>query len=222
MLLTKPLHRVGRAVRATALGLGAILMACDAGSDRIVATAGDHELSVDQLVDLLARQNTVASQPQVVDALANFWVDYTLLAIAAQEDSLFTDLDLSPLLEPQFQQEIIDRLPRIGRSAGHRPLGRRAQGAVGRGSARGFRSGTAHPADLSGPSHPGSGRQRRKPCDRVQEPDHGGGVLRGAGTPILRGSRQWAARRRSRLLRARRHGTAFRGGDVRPRGGGRE
>ncbi len=108
MLLTKPLHRVGRAVRATALGLGAILMACDAGSDRIVATAGDHELSVDQLVDLLARQNTVASQPQVVDALANFWVDYTLLAIAAQEDSLFTDLDLSPLLEPQFQQEIID------------------------------------------------------------------------------------------------------------------
>jgi len=85
-----------------------MLMACDAGSDRIVASVGDHELFVDHLVELLARQNAVPSQPDVVEALANFWVDYTLLAVAAQKDSLFTDLDLSPLLEPQFQQEMID------------------------------------------------------------------------------------------------------------------
>lgn len=108
MLLPEPLHRVGRAVRVPTLALVAILMACDAGSDRIVATAGDHELSVDQLVELLARQNTVANQLEVVDALANFWVDYMLLAMAAQEDSLFGDLDLRPFLEPQFQQEVID------------------------------------------------------------------------------------------------------------------
>jgi parvulin-like peptidyl-prolyl isomerase len=90
------------------LGLVTTLTACDTGSDRIVATAGDHELLVDQLVELLARQNAVPNQPEVVEALANFWVDYALLAQSAQEDSLFTDLDLSPILEPQFQQEIID------------------------------------------------------------------------------------------------------------------
>ena len=97
-----------RAGRATALGLVTILMACDAGSDEIVATAGGHVLSLDQMVELVARQNTVPNEPEVVEALANFWVDYVLLALAAQEDSLLGDLDLSPLLEPQFQQEVID------------------------------------------------------------------------------------------------------------------
>ena len=108
MFTPNPLRPTTRACRAVALGTVILLMACDAGSDRVVASVGEHELSVDQLVELLARQNAVPNQPEIVEALANFWVDYTLLAIAAQEDSLLTNLDLSPLLEPQLQQEIID------------------------------------------------------------------------------------------------------------------
>ncbi len=108
MCSAEPLRRMRRGVRATAVGLVMMLMACDAGSDRVVASVGDHELLVDHLVELLARQNAVPNQPEVVEALANFWVDYTLLARSALEDSLYTNLDLSPLLEPQFQQEIID------------------------------------------------------------------------------------------------------------------
>ena len=108
MYTAQPLPRIARAVRAATLGLVTILGACDAGSDRTVARVGDHELSVDQLVELLARQNAVPNQPDVVEALANFWVDYALLAESAQEDPLFTNLDLSPLLDPQFQQEIIE------------------------------------------------------------------------------------------------------------------
>jgi len=108
MLTIEPLRRIEHAVRTMAFGSVMVLMACDAGSDRVVANVGDHELLVDHLVELLARQNAVPNQPDVVEALANFWVDYALLAEAAQQDSLFTDLDLSPLLEPQLHQEIID------------------------------------------------------------------------------------------------------------------
>jgi len=108
MFTPKPLRRTARACRAIALGLANLLGACDAGSDRIVASVGAHELTVDQLVELLARQNAVPNQPEIVEALANFWVDYALLAVAAQEDSLLTNVDLSPLLEPQLQQEVID------------------------------------------------------------------------------------------------------------------
>ena len=43
-----------------------------------------------------------------MDALANFWVDYTLLALKAREDSLLTTLDFDPLLRPELEQEIID------------------------------------------------------------------------------------------------------------------
>ena len=60
------------------------------------------------MVEILARQNSVPNQADVVDALANFWVDYTLLALKAREDSLLTTLDLDPLLRPELEQEIID------------------------------------------------------------------------------------------------------------------
>ena len=60
------------------------------------------------MVEMIARQNSVPNQTDVVDALAILWVDYTLLAVSAQEDSLFTTLDLDPLLRPQLDQEIIN------------------------------------------------------------------------------------------------------------------
>ncbi|MCH7890079.1 MAG: peptidylprolyl isomerase, partial [Gemmatimonadetes bacterium] len=91
-----------------AFGILAVLWACETESGRVLARAAGHELTVDQMVEMIARQNSVPNQTDVVDALANLWVDYTLIAVSAQEDSLFTTLDLDPLLRPQLDQEIIN------------------------------------------------------------------------------------------------------------------
>jgi len=91
-----------------AVGILAVLWACETESGRVLARAAGHELTVDQMVEMLARQNTGPNQAELVDALANFWVDYTLIAVSARDDSLFTTLDLEPLLRPQLDQEIID------------------------------------------------------------------------------------------------------------------
>ena len=85
-----------------------VLAGCDSGvqGDRIVAQAGDHDFTVQDVVDLLAGAE-FPNEGDVIDALANFWVDYTLVAIAAQEDSDLRNVDLEPVLRPQFEQEII-------------------------------------------------------------------------------------------------------------------
>ena len=99
---------LGRRAKRMALGIVAVLWACETESGRVLARAAGHELTVDQMVEILARQNTVLNQADVVDALANFWIDYTLIAVRARDDSLFTTLDLDPLLRPQLDQETID------------------------------------------------------------------------------------------------------------------
>ena len=97
-----------RRAKVMVLGLLIVLWACETETGRVLARAAGHELTVDQMVEILARQNTAPNQAGVVDALANFWVDYTLIGLSAREDSLFTTLDLDPLLRPQLEQEIID------------------------------------------------------------------------------------------------------------------
>ena len=99
---------LGSRPKVMVLGLLAVLWACETDTGRVLARAAGHELTVDQMVEILARQNTAPNQTGVVDALANFWVDYTLIGLRAREDSLFTTLDLDPLLRPQLEQEIID------------------------------------------------------------------------------------------------------------------
>ena len=99
---------LGRPAKGMAIGILAVLWACETESGRVLARAAGHELTVDQMVEMLARQNTVPNQADFVDALANLWVDYTLIAVSARQDPLFTALDLDPLLRPQLDQEIID------------------------------------------------------------------------------------------------------------------
>lgn len=99
---------LGRRAKGMVLGILAVLWACETESGRVLARAAGHELAVDQMVEILARQNTVPNQADIVDELANIWIDYTLIAVSAREDSLLTTLDLNPLLRPQLDQEIID------------------------------------------------------------------------------------------------------------------
>ena len=99
---------MSRAAKGMTFGILALFWACETESGRVLARAAGHELTVDQVVEMLARSNTMPNQTDVVDAIANYWVDYTLVAMSARDDSLFTALDLDPLLEPQRDQQTIE------------------------------------------------------------------------------------------------------------------
>lgn len=73
----------------------------------LVARAGDAELGVDRTVSLLVDQEGIPNEAQVVEALADLWIDYTLLATAVAEDSTFGFVDLEPLVRQQLDQEVI-------------------------------------------------------------------------------------------------------------------
>jgi peptidyl-prolyl cis-trans isomerase C len=94
-----------------------VLSGCgDSSSPRLgssdLAAAGPLKLSIDQAAQLLAPVQELPNDTEVVRALAEFWMDYTLLALAATEpggDGL-ENLDLSSILEPQESQSLIMRL----------------------------------------------------------------------------------------------------------------
>lgn len=95
------------------IALAVVLMAvaCDPGPDPdVLAVADDAELTVGQAVDLLSGQNQLPNRPEVVQAVAELWIDYTLLAKAAMEDSLLESIDLTPLVRRQIEQEMVYRL----------------------------------------------------------------------------------------------------------------
>lgn len=82
----------------------------DAGGEPIVARSGDHVLTVDEAAALIADASQLPNSVQVVEAMAGLWVDYVLLARAAEEDSTFSSLDLEPLVRRQAEQRMVDRL----------------------------------------------------------------------------------------------------------------
>lgn len=76
----------------------------------VVARAAGHELSIDQAASIMGTNPRLPTNPQVVGALANLWVDYTLLATAAAEDSTLKSVDLSALVKPAADQEVVWKL----------------------------------------------------------------------------------------------------------------
>jgi hypothetical protein len=99
--------------RTTALCLVLIAMAgCgdDSQSPGLVARAGDYEFTVDDVVALLVDEEGLPIQVSVVQSLAELWVDYTLLAEAATEDSTFAHIDFEGLIRPLVQQSMILQL----------------------------------------------------------------------------------------------------------------
>src|SRR5687767_6795185 len=76
----------------------------------VLARAAGHELSIDKAASLFALNPRIPPQPDVVNAIANLWIDYTLLATAATKDSSLTGLNLDPIIEPYIEQETVWRL----------------------------------------------------------------------------------------------------------------
>ena len=90
----------------------ALLAACagERPTEGVVARVGQQDLTVDQAVQLLVDQENLPNQVEVVGALADLWVDYTLLANAVAADSTLADLDLEPMVRQQLEQEMIFQL----------------------------------------------------------------------------------------------------------------
>jgi len=98
--------------RALALSALAALVACggDAETGPLVARAGDYELTVDDAVQLIVDEEGLPTQATVVRSLAELWVDYTLLAEAAADDSTFRQIDFTGVVQPLVQQMMVLQL----------------------------------------------------------------------------------------------------------------
>lgn len=76
----------------------------------LLARADGHELTIDEAASLLAQSPAVPAQREVVDAIANLWVDYTLLATVASQDSTLETVDVEPMVRPQLEQQLVWQL----------------------------------------------------------------------------------------------------------------
>ncbi|HLM69419.1 MAG TPA: peptidylprolyl isomerase [Longimicrobium sp.] len=75
----------------------------------VVAKAAGKELKVEDAAQLLAANPQIPEDPQVVRALADLWVDYTLLATAAAEDSSLKVLDIEKFAADQREDQTVFR-----------------------------------------------------------------------------------------------------------------
>lgn len=80
------------------------------GHTDVLARAAGHELRVDEAARLLSGNPQIPAEPQVVQALANLWVDYTLFATAAAEDSTLGMINLDRLVQPAREQAVLGKL----------------------------------------------------------------------------------------------------------------
>lgn len=92
------------------LALGACEGSGGAASPDVVAEAAGTEFTAQEAAEILVPQTELPNQPQVVEALANLWVDYFLLAQVAAEDTTLSNLEVSPLVEQNVNQELVLRL----------------------------------------------------------------------------------------------------------------
>lgn len=91
-----------------------LLTGCDRSGPRMspdtVARAGEFSLQVEGAAQLLAPAEQIPSDPEVVAALADFWVDYHLLALAVNREGELDRIDLGPVYRQQESQELVMRL----------------------------------------------------------------------------------------------------------------
>jgi hypothetical protein len=93
----------------TAGGCNALGEAMTSHKD-VIARAGGKELRTADAVELLSLNPQIPAEPQVVRALADLWVDYTLLATAVTEDSSLAALNLDAFTQPAREQAVVMKL----------------------------------------------------------------------------------------------------------------
>lgn len=79
------------------------------GGGGLVARAGSHRFTVDDAVELLAANPNIQPDAALVRELAELWTDYTLIALAAREDSSLSTVGLDAILDLQARQLMINR-----------------------------------------------------------------------------------------------------------------
>lgn len=100
--------RIATVVAALALVLSLGLAACDGTGGDVVAEAADHTLTVDQAAEVLRERDArLPNSEDLVAAVAELWVDYTLLATAALEDPTLSDLDVENIVDSRLDQEML-------------------------------------------------------------------------------------------------------------------
>jgi hypothetical protein len=76
----------------------------------IVAWAADHELTIEAAAALMAQGADLPADPEVARALADLWVDYTLLATAAAADTTMAHVDVTPLVDELVNERLVTML----------------------------------------------------------------------------------------------------------------
>ena len=89
-------------------GCGSFGKAMGAHTDTVAQAAGK-ELKVEEAASLLAANPQVQPADDLVRDLASLWVDYTLLATAAAEDTTLAVLDFDKLIEPTRDEVVLNR-----------------------------------------------------------------------------------------------------------------
>ena len=91
--------------------LALVLTGCDTGlgADDL-ARAGDFRLEVEEAAQIIAPVAALPSEPSLVQAVADFWTDYTLLAWAVNREGEVDRLDISHVLALEVVHERIQRL----------------------------------------------------------------------------------------------------------------
>jgi hypothetical protein len=76
----------------------------------VLARAAGHEFTIEQATSLLVPASRIPAQTDVVQAVADLWIDYILLATAAAQDSTLQNLNLDAIVQPYFSQQLVFRL----------------------------------------------------------------------------------------------------------------
>jgi hypothetical protein len=93
-------------VLTTLLVLAAAGCGGDLGPDTL-ATAADYRFGVEEAARMVAPVQEIPADSEVFEALAEFWVDYSLLALAVNEEGALDRLDLSILTRQHLNQELV-------------------------------------------------------------------------------------------------------------------
>ncbi len=108
--MTRKISAVGGYSRVLPVAL-VLISACSGGSSaEVMATAEGAEFTIDDVVGLLENQPQLPANRQVIKALAELWVDYSLLATASAGDSMLDNINVDVLIQQRIDQDMIRAL----------------------------------------------------------------------------------------------------------------